>query len=250
MTDNNEDLNKEDHREVRNDKPNFFSFKEDGKINKKFLKYEDGNIKYFRESKVGVDDIIDDGEQFIKRNIKNKTKKELVFYILIIVILLSPILLYAYYGPFVKNNSIPDKQSSLNQVNKYENNKEIQREGKPTESISNDNKEVQLSFEDFMFNIKLESNELHNGNIEKLESFFNKKSNKAGLRSTVSKNLKKQEDLYVKLIKGRDIYKHSMEIGDMKILEDLIVDDIYKTTQVLNIIDTNLKREYIDNIYK
>lgn len=245
-------------------------FKGNGEINKKFLKYEEGDIKYYREKDILLEDIVRDSEHFIRKKITDKDTKELILYSLFIFIVVAPLLLYAYYSPSMKSKQV---KSSNYTVQNNANNKPINTGKSEVNSSPNINGEEvkqdtgiksftntknnseldeqveSIDFQSYISYVELEANRLHNVNINKLKSYFGNKSNKTGLTNTIKKSYDSQEKLYIYLMTYKDNFKSQNQQAEINELESLLLDDIYRSKLLLEVISSDLRRSAVDSIY-
>lgn len=204
--------------------------------NRKFLKYKEGDIEYLREGEVDMKETLNEKRMELGSILREKTMKDYLILILVLTLMIGPVLFYSFYLKPNNSNNINNNQDIII----ANENDEKEGENKKEQKNNSSKKEEQDQVED-TFNPKDIQDKLvfiNNRNVDKLNSYFDNKSNRGGLKSTIEKGLREQKDLYVEA-----------ELHNEEELKEEILLDIDISLKLLDMMKDTITKQKTEEIY-
>lgn len=191
----------------------------------KYMKYEDGKVKYIKEN---------NNEMTVEGKIKSVINKDKLvnglerrkkFFdlnkfaniALILFLILSSIFVYVYYFND-ENISITDKNSNYSIMEDY--NKEVIMNNK-NDSKTNDtgkgdvNNSANVLIKETVYNNMNEKlEEINSKEFRKINDYLNLKANRGSVITSIDKNKDSKEKIYFTLIENQDLFKNDQELYD------------------------------------
>ena len=222
------------NKEKKEQKPNLI---------RKYFKYEDGKIKYikdfsktkFEKEGLSLKDVKDNLNKEIEMEKRKFDIKSFINKLLIVFIIFSMVFVYFYY---IKDNNSHEKDSNNEPTTEYEESKNQTKNEKQLENESNTNDYVfykenesisdesvtDLSKGEIAEKITANVRNYNTEELKKVQNYIDLKGNRVSTVSTIKKNKKEKENLYIYLTKNQKLFKKDKEFYDE--IENLLIKSI------------------------
>lgn len=235
----------------------FFSKKD--KDSKKFMLYDDGNIKYVdNDSDLNYQDVINKSTNKIKEKTRKYSRTDYFRFFLICYLIVLPFIYYKYYYNDTKNlehleESIISNNTETSKLESYENQGNLSKNTANIEKPKPLDGKADLADKEltkgklYYDNLSNEIAKYNNENIGNIRLYFNNRYNRGALKTSLEKNLSNQKNLYVHIESNKAYYEK--EHKNLDELLDILLTDIATTTELLEQIDSKFTKNNVDAIF-